>query len=335
MIRTGIIGMGDIAPIHIEALNKTQNVNIVATCDIDESKRGVLKEAAFYTDYKEMIEGEELDCVHICLPHHLHVPVSVYCIEKGLNIFMEKPLGIDIKDCNDILEAADKNRNLKIGICLQNRENETTEKLMEIVRSKNYGELKGIKGLVAWHRPKSYFDEKPWRGRIETSGGGVMINQGIHTLDIMQLVGGEIEWVKGSISNLLDFKVEVEDTAAANIKFKNGARGMFFSTNANIENSSIEIEVLFEKARFTIKGDKLYRTDGNAMDLMAENIKLSGSKFYYGASHKKLINKFYRAIEEDSDDYIKIEEGIDSMKLIEAIKRSSSENKEIKLEELT
>lgn len=334
MIKTGIIGMGDIAPIHIEALNKTKNVKIIAACDIDESKKAVFKEAAFYTDYKEMMDKEELDCVHICLPHHLHVPVSVYCVEKGLNVFMEKPLGLNIDDCKDILEAAN-NSQAKLGICLQNRVNETTEKLMEIARTKNYGEIKGIKGLVAWHRPKSYFDEKPWRGKLETAGGGVMINQGIHTLDIMQLIGGEIEWVKGSVSSLLDYRVEVEDTAVANMKFKNGARGMFFSTNANIENSSIEIEVLFEKARFTIKGDKLYRTDGNAMDLIAENIKLSGSKFYYGASHKKLINKFYKAIEEDSDDYIKIEEGLEAIRIIEAIKLSSNQNKEIKLEELT
>ena len=90
---------------------------------------------------------------------------------------------------------------------------------------------------------------KPWRGTMERAGGGVMINQAIHTLDLMQLVGGEVETVRGSISNLYDYGYDVEDTAVANIKFENGATGLFFATVTNASNSSVEFQVILEKGK--------------------------------------------------------------------------------------
>src|SRR5699024_5523882 len=99
---------------------------------------------------------------------------------------------------------------------------------------KKFGEIIGIKGIVTWFRPESYYTDKPWRGKLDTAGGGVLINQAIHTLDLMQLLCGPVDTIKGNVSQLLDYHIEVEDTASAHIKFKNGANGMFFATNANL-----------------------------------------------------------------------------------------------------
>ena len=149
--------------------------------------------------------------------------------------------------------------------------------LKEIVESGKYGKLIGLKGLVTWFRPKDYYDVKPWRGVMEYAGGGVLINQSIHTLDLMHLLGGEISEIKGTIDNLLDYGIEVEDTAVAHIKFKNGARGLFFATNSNFGNSSVELQVQLEKGKFTIKDSILTKVNEEGQkERMVEDAKLPG-----------------------------------------------------------
>lgn len=334
MQKAAVIGLGDISQIHIPAIRRLENAVIQAVCDIDEGKRGIVEEAAFYTDYKEMIEREELDGVHICLPHYLHVPVARYCAEKGLHVFVEKPLGLNYVQAAQLAETEKKHPEVKLCLCLQNRLNETTEEMMRIVQEGAYGRLLGIKGLVAWHRPKEYYDCKPWRGLMEYAGGGSMINQSVHTMDLMQLLGGRISGIRGNIAQLLDYGIEVEDTANVRILFENGAVGNFYSTNANPENSSVEVELLFEHARFTMRDNTLWRTDGEKKEKLAEDLRLPGTKFYYGASHSKLIEKFYRAIEEGTEDYIHVSEGLISMQMIDAVCLSSKENRIVRMEEI-
>jgi predicted dehydrogenase len=228
MLKVAVIGLGDISRIHIPAIQANPNAELVAVCDLDESLKDTVPGANFYTDYHEMLEKENLDVVHNCLPHYLHYPVTKTCIEKGVNVFQEKPLGLNTSEGQALAKLEEEHRDVKLGVCLQNRYNESFEKLMEIVKSGEYGKVTGVKGLVAWYRPKAYYDVKPWRGKMEYAGGGSMINQSLHTLDLMQLVGGKMESIRGSVDQLLDYGIEVEDTASAHINFQNGARGLFF-----------------------------------------------------------------------------------------------------------
>jgi UDP-N-acetyl-2-amino-2-deoxyglucuronate dehydrogenase len=225
-------------------VRKNSKAELVAVCDIDETLRNKVPNINFYADYQEMIEREALDVVHICLPHFLHYPVTKYCLEKGLHVFLEKPLGLDSKEGYALVELEEKYENTKICVCLQNRYNESFEKLKKMINSGVYGKIIGVKGLVTWYRPKSYYEAKPWHGQLKDAGGGVMINQSLHTIDLIQLLGGEIKSIKGTVNQLLDYGIEVEDTVAANIEFVNGAKGLFFATNANAANSSVELQVL-------------------------------------------------------------------------------------------
>lgn len=162
-------------------------------------------------------------------------------------MLQEKPLAVNAEEGLELVKLQRKYPNIKIGICFQNRYNATFQALHEIVESKTYGEVIGVKGLVTWFRPESYYTDKPWRGQMATAGGGVLINQSIHTLDLMQFLCGKIASIKGTVSQLLDYDIEVEDTASAHIKFENKANGMFFATNANFGNSSVELQIIFEK----------------------------------------------------------------------------------------
>ena len=151
-----------------------------------------------------------------------------------------------------------------------------------------------------------------------------MINQSVHTLDLLYYLCGDIDAIHGSVNQLADYGIEVEDTVAARLHFANGANGVFFATNCDYTNESVQIKVACEKASFLIEDDALFRIDADGVRTkLCENEKLPGAKFYFGASHGILINKFYRAIENNTDDYIHVRDAEMSIRLIDAIHASS------------
>jgi len=324
MLKAAVIGLGDISKIHLSVIQESSNVELKAVCDIDKSLENEVPEVPFYTDYEEMLQKESLDVVHICLPHHLHYPATKACVENHVHVFLEKPLARNEEEGIFLTDLEEQHKDVKICVCFQNRLNDSFVQLKKMVQSGEYGEVTGIKGLVTWFRPKAYYDEKPWRGMIRKSGGGVMINQAIHTLDLMQIIGGEIATIRGSIDNLFDYGYEVEDTATANIQFKNGATGLFFATVTNAANSSVEFQVILEKGKLTIKDSILTKTnDEGKKEQVAKDEKSVGEKFYYGPSHSKLMKHFYSCIENDSQDYIQVKDAQISMEMISTIRKSS------------
>ena len=161
-LRVGVIGLGDVSMVHLHTIKSSEKAELVAVCDIDETKSSLIKNVNFYTNYIEMIQKEKLDCVHICLPHYLHYPVTKEVANLGVNVLLEKPLCLDTEEAERFKELSDST-DTNICICLQNRYNNTVEKLREIVASGVYGNLIGIKGVVAWSRSKDYYTVKPWR----------------------------------------------------------------------------------------------------------------------------------------------------------------------------
>ncbi len=333
MLRVGVIGLGDIAKVHIPILKAMETVELVAVCDHDQERWFDDQGIHFYTDYVKMLDREQLDSVHICLPHYLHKPVAMECVARGIHLFLEKPMGINMTEVREFVELEVKNPKVKMNLCLQNRLNNTSIKMKQLVESNIYGKIQGIKGIVAWHRSLDYYQTKPWRGRLDLAGGGVMINQSIHTLDLMQWIGGDIKSIQGKTSQLLDYGIEVEDTASAHLEFAEGFYGMFYATNANPYNASVELEVVLEKARLVIKDNILYRWDDRGCHVIVEDERVKGTKFYYGASHKKLIHKFYDGLVGEHEEYIPVYEGVVSMQMIDAITRSSCTGEKITMEE--
>lgn len=333
MKRAAVIGLGDISGIHLTAIEKNPEIVLAAVCDIDEKKRVQAPAGVpFYTDYQEMLRGEKPDVVHVCLPHYLHVPVSEFCASEGVNVFCEKPVALNAQQGREFVEFEAAHPNVRIGICLQNRLNESVEMLKELIDSGRYGKVTGAKGIVPWARPKSYYDVKPWRGKWETAGGGCMINQSVHTLDLLYFLCGPICSLRATVGQVLDYGIEVEDSVTASLDFANGARGLFVATVANYKNESVQISVQMEQAEFAIIENVLYRIgeDGNK-ERLVEDAKFSGTKFYYGASHGKLINKFYKALEENTHDYVHVKDAFMSIRLIDAIQEAGRTHKTVEV----
>lgn len=329
MIRVALIGLGSIAKIHIPILLSIKNVELCAVCDTDPQRKSMAPDVPFYTDYLQMMTQTRPDCVHLCLPHWLHYPVAKAAVERGIHVFTEKPLALDLPQACEFAQLETENPQVNIGLCLQNRYNNTTLALKQIIQNGTYGKVQSITGLVLWSRPRSYYEIAPWRGRMATAGGGVMINQGIHTLDLMTYLCGKVISLKGSISQLLDYGVEVEDTASAHLTFANGATGHFYATVANGENTDVQISVTMEKGKFLIRDEVLYMEQDSKKIPLTENTRMTGEKFYYGTSHAKLIALFYEDMEKGTCRYPKARDGIASMALIEAIRRSDKSGRVI------
>lgn len=335
MLRAAIIGLGTVSTVHYQAIEKSRNGQLVAVCDHDEALREKFSGIPFYTDVETMLENEAIDVVHICLPHFLHYPITKLCVEKGVHVLQEKPLSMDFEEGLKTLEAAEKS-DRKVAVCFQNRYNATFQRLMEMVRSGEYGAVRAVKGLVAWNRTPDYYTEKPWRGTWEMAGGGTIINQAIHTLDLMQLVGGELLACKAQLCNLTDYDIEVEDTAVANFTFEQGVHGFYMSTNAYAANSSVELEVILDDAILNIKDEELCLTEqrNGQRQTVCQDLTLEGEKSYYGASHGSLIQHFYDAIEQDTDAFVSVRDALPSMLMIDAMKKSSHTKSTIAIEAL-
>ncbi len=327
MKTVAIVGLGDISAIHLAAVASLPGLRLAAVCDCEESARAKAPpDVPFYTDYEVMAAEVKPDCVHLCLPHHLHYTAAARLAEMGCHILCEKPLAVSVQEAEAFALLEQAHPGLQTGICLQNRLNETSRMLKEIVDSGEYGAVVGAKGLVPWARPAAYYQQKPWRGRMGEAGGGLMMNQAIHTLDLLQWICGPVSQVHASCAQLLDYGIEVEDSVTARLSFAHGAKGLFWGTVANYENESTQLTVALEKAVFHIEDNRLVRREAEGPPtLLCEDVRLPGTKFYYGAGHTSLICQFYAAMENGSGDYIHAAEGLSSIRLIDAIVRSSQE----------
>lgn len=328
MLKVAIIGLGDVSFIHRKAIEESAVAELVAVCDIDPTKHELYRDIPFYTQMDNLLRKQPLDVVHICLPHDLHVPVAKQVINKGIAVFLEKPVGLNYKEAHDLYEETTR-LNARVGICFQNRYNTTVQVLKEKLDNHDYGKLVAIKSLVAWGRPLSYYTSKPWRGMMARAGGGTIINQAIHTYDLMQYFAGDIVDVKASLSNITDYPIEVEDTAVAQINFSDGVHGFAMSTNAYAANSSVECQVILERGKFTIKDYQLYETTETKKECIAEDKTSMETKSYYGPGHQEAIERFYQALLEQTEDYITVKDTLPTMLMLDLMKQSSDTGKRI------
>ncbi len=327
MMKAAIVGFGTISAVHIDAIATNPGMELVAICDINEALAAKVPEGVkFYTDYKKMAEEVKPDVIHNLLPHYLHYPVTKELVEMGFNVFCEKPIALNSKEAEQFCALEAAHPEVKIGVCLQNRMNETTEELKKIIESGEYGKIIGIRGFVPWRRDKGYYDAQPWRGKWKYAGGGSMINQSLHTLDLLYFLGGDIKKLHAVVGQTNEYtEVEVESDIIARLEFANGANGLFFATNNNWANESVQIRVAMEKGVFHIEDNTLWKIEADgSRTVITKAPKLEGIKFYYGASHARLIARFYKAVQENTDDYIRISEGAMIVKLMDSIFRSSN-----------
>ena len=321
-LRTAVVGLGSISRTHLKAIESCENAVLSSVCDIVKSRADA--EAAEYGakafyDFDEMLSDGEFDVLHICTPHYLHAQMAIKAMNAHKHVLTEKPMAMLYDDAVKMNEAAEKN-GVYLGVCFQNRYNRSSIVLRQLIDSKALGEVKGIKGSVTWDRGADYYAQDAWRGTLDYEGGGVLINQAIHTLDLVQwLCPGNYESVKASISQKrLMGVVQTEDTADALITFDSGIKALFYASICYSANSPVSIEVECENGRILFCGDIFVMKNGAPTEVISFN-QLRGEKAYWGDSHTLLINDFYSSVIDGKPFAVNGKEGLTALKIISDI----------------
>lgn len=333
-LKAAIIGCGGISSVHIDSLINNEIAKITAICDTNGERliRASLKVsgAATYSNYKEMLDARRADVVHICTPHYLHAEMAIYAMETGHDVYLEKPVAMNLAEANRVIEVS-RATGKKVCVSFQNRVVPTALGVQAVIKSGELGKLVGMKGIVTWDREGAYYTASDWRGKWATEGGGTLMNQSIHTLDLLCMFGGEVEKVEGTASLRKNRGViEVEDTAEATIWFKSGVSAIFYATNCHTTSSPVEIEYVFEKGSILVRNDMLYKMVGNKVESIAENGRPGVGKNVWGVGHSVMIDRFYGNLDgTSSEPYCTLEEGVKVLSVIESIYRSSAESNTI------
>ncbi len=318
-----LIGCGVISDNHLTPLLSNPSVELVALCDIDYSraedklkKHGI--NIPIFTDYIDMLDSLDLDAVHIATPHYLHCEMTIEALRRNINVFLEKPMCISEEEIARMLEA-EKNSSARVCVCFQNRLNPSTilaKKLCE----EDGGAISGY-GSLFWNRDEAYYAQDAWRGKMVTEGGGVMINQAIHTIDLIHIIMGIPVSVTATKANhSLKGIIDVEDTCEGIIYFENGNQANFYATNSYRCRDNNYVYIQTKNHKIEIRRDHIYLDDVRIDDEKGE-IPLLG-KAVYGIGHSELINRFYDAIESGADMPIPMESAQWAVRIILAAYKS-------------
>ncbi|MEE0981226.1 MAG: Gfo/Idh/MocA family oxidoreductase [Acutalibacteraceae bacterium] len=334
-MRVSVVGCGGVSKSHLRALSEMESVTISSVVDIvrEKADSAALKYGCkAYYDYETMLSEDKPDCVHICTPHYLHVPMSVKALTQGIHVLCEKPCAISAEGLSQ-LKMAQLLSDAKFGVCFQNRYNESAILVKSLVDKGAYGNVEAVRSTVHWFRDEAYYSDD-WHGTIEKEGGGVAVNQAIHTQDLMRYVSGKkTKCVTGHVftDHLKDI-IEVEDTVHAIFEYEDGTLGLYSATTAFSKNLPVIIDVVCEKATLRLEGDNAYLiTDSGIEQLhLADNEGFVG-KNYWGKGHSSLISDFYDCIKEDRKFPIDAIEGGKAVEEFLAIFESSAKGDKVYL----
>ncbi len=285
-----IVGFGAIGPAHAKAIDAIDEVTLYGVCDIikERADKGAEEYGvkAFY-DYDDCLNDENVDYVHICTPHYLHFEMITKALDKGKRVVVEKPAVMKKEELDILFEKYDVT---KVFPIIQNRTNTTIEEIKRISEEEKLGTPVCVKGILTWHKDDVYYNSGAWRGTNEFEGGGVLINQALHTLDLMMYFAGRAKNVKAMMANFsLENVIEVEDTLSAFIEYENGATGLLFASNAYGVNSAVEFEVVYENDCFSVKDGNLYR-NGEYLCCNSDEYVI---KKYWGRGHIRTLSDLY------------------------------------------
>jgi predicted dehydrogenase len=336
--RFAIIGAGVISTPHARVITSSPRAELVAIADIELDKAKAQAEQYgiphTYTDYMEMLKRDDIDVVSICVPSGLHGEATIAAAQAGKHVLCEKPLEIT-REKMDAMIAACRKSNVKLGAVFQRRTLPAAIATRQAIQSGKLGRMVLGDAYLKTYRSPDYYKSAGWRGTWALDGGGALMNQGVHGVDLIQWMMGDVQLVF-AYSKALVRDIEVEDTAVAVLKYKSGAFGVIQGTTSVYPGRESRFEVHGEKGTiiFADSGFKEWKIEGS--DEVAPQVEgaLSASsnpKNISTGGHYILVNDMIDAIAEDRDPLITGEEARKAVGLILAIYESSREGKEVTL----
>ena len=338
-VRLGMVGCGVQGMKYAQEIldGKVPNMEVTALCDGFNLKLEELGEkfhAATFKEPKDMYESGLIDAVVIVTPHYSHPALAIEAFSYGLNVLIEKPAGVYTKHVKEMNEAANKSGKV-FGIMYNQRTNPAYQKLREMVQSGELGHIKRISWIITnWYRPQAYHNSSPWRSTWKGEGGGTLINQNPHQLDLWQWMFGMPDKIYAQASFGKYYDIEVEDDVVALWEYANGTTGQYITTTGEAPGTN-RLEVACDMGKIVIENDrmKFFKNEMSEREFNKINTDMFGMPkfeevdydldFSGGPQHVGIFQDFANAILNGTELLAKGEEGLNTVKIINAIEMSS------------
>ncbi len=342
----GIIGTGMIAAHFRAGIEACDEAELAAVCNRSEEKGKKFAEESggvkYYSDYEKLVEDPDVDIVGITTPSGLHADNVIAAAQAGVHSFCEKPLDVTREKMTGMINAC-REANVKLGCVFQSRTREDMLKVRSAIQNGELGQMVLGDALLKTYRSQAYYNSAGWRGTWALDGGGALMNQGVHGVDLLLwLMNDDVESVFARAEHKLR-DIEVEDTAVANLKYKSGAFGTLIGTTSCNPGEASRTELHGNLGTICISGTQITRwavtdeDDGRAEDKFPpKHVEATGSvgaASAVGPGHDWLIDDMVKAVKEDRDPYIPGESARKAVDLILAIYESAKTGREIVLDE--
>jgi predicted dehydrogenase len=334
----GIIGTGAIALHHAKSIQELEGCYLVAVCSSTPERA---KEASqkygipAYSNIDDFLLREDLDIVSICTQSGKHMEPIIAAAKAGKHIITEKPLEVSVDRANRIISVC-RSQGVKLSVIFQSRFNPAYLKLKQVVRSGSLGKLLLGNAYIKWYRDKAYYNQSNWKGTLKGDGGAALINQGIHTIDLLLDIMQDVESVFGQVKTMVH-NIEGEDVGVALLTFKNGAMGTIEGGTALYPGYKERLEIFGENGSIIYEGGEIVEWNIKGKKVVTDEFIKNAST---GASdplsidynlHKAQIKDMIEAVHEDREPIVNGIAAIKSLELISAIYKSSVEKKLIYL----
>lgn len=256
-LRFGILGCGMVANIHARAIKEIPGAELVAVCDADPARARAFAEkygARPFSDFSEML-ASDIDIVNICTPSFLHAQNAIEALEKGKHVVLEKPMAFTAAEADKVIAASDASGK-KLTVISQLRFSDDVKKVKKLVEEGAFGKITLCNLFMKYYRSREYYSGSPWKGKLAFDGGGALMNQGIHGVDLLIYIMGDVKSIRGSIGTL-HHDIETEDTAVATVEFECGALGVIEASTCAYPGFARHIEIHGESGYVIIRENKI------------------------------------------------------------------------------
>lgn len=350
-IKLGIIGIGNMGSAHAGNIKngKCPNIEIVAIADTNAERLEWAKEqeygenVTYFDDAIKMLDSGIINACLVSVPHYDHPKYAIAAIERGINVLVEKPAGVYTKEVSKLNKVANEHPDVVFAMMFNQRTNCVYRKLRELVKSGKYGEIRRTNWIITdWYRSQVYYDSGSWRATWAGEGGGVLLNQCPHQLDLWQWICGMPKKVLTKMHFGKWHDIEVEDDVTTYVEYENGATGVFITSTGDAHGTN-RFEIQMDKAKFVVENNKLFmdeyevtekefsKTNTNAFATVSSISKDFVETDGENPQHVGIFNAFADAILNGGDLVAKGQEGINGLTLSNAMHLSAFLGKEIEL----
>ncbi len=327
ILNAAVYGCGVIAKTHAKALDAAEGVQLYACADINlTAAENFAKEygIAVFRDYAELLASSEVDVICICTPSGTHEKLTVEALRAGKNVILEKPMGLNAAECDEII-AAERASSGKVTVISQMRTSPDIRRAKELITSGKLGKLILGDLHMCYYRNEDYY-KGSWRGTKAMDGGGALMNQGIHGVDVLCYLMGDIRNV-GSVVRTLAHDIEVEDTATAAVEFENGALGVISASTATYPGFDREMTIRGTRGSVEFREGRMIKAVIDGKDLPCEDFISDGgattNMLLDVAGHTRQISDFVRVLNGEDIEYVSAAEGRRAVEVIERIYENS------------